>query len=222
MASEGRYIPAAGHAAFTRFYDPFMALTMRERAWRPALRERVLETIPQDGVLVDLGAGTGRNAIDLASARPDIEVIAVDGDAEVLELAQAKPGAERISWRQGLAGQLDLADASADAIVISLVLHHLTPDAKRAALADAHRVLRPTGRLHVADWGRAKDPLMRAAFFAAQLLDGFATTSDHAAGRIPDYLTEAGFTSTTWRRVRTPGGTLDLIEANPADESRPA
>jgi ubiquinone/menaquinone biosynthesis C-methylase UbiE len=222
MASEGRYIPAAGHAALTRFYDPFMTLTMRERAWRPALGQRILDAVPESGTIVDLGAGTGRNAIDLASARPDVEVIAVDGDSEALELAQAKPGAERIAWREGLAGQLDLPDASADAIVISLVLHHLTPGAKRAALTDAHRVLRPTGRLHIADWGRAHDPLMRVAFFAAQLLDGFATTSDHAAGRIPDYLTDAGFTSTTWRRVRTPGGSLDLIEAKPADESQPA
>jgi hypothetical protein len=41
------------------------------------------------------------------------------------------------------------------------------------------------GQLHIADWGRAPDPLMRAAFFALQLVDGFAGTRDHVAGRLP-------------------------------------
>jgi hypothetical protein len=33
-----RYVPAAGRTAFTRLYDPAMALTMRERTWRPRLQ----------------------------------------------------------------------------------------------------------------------------------------------------------------------------------------
>ena len=45
--------------------------------------------------------------------------------------------------------------------------------AKRAALGEAHRVLAPAGSLHVADWGRAHDPLLRTAFFVLQLIDGF-------------------------------------------------
>ena len=39
MADSERYVPAAGRRAFTRLYDPVVALTMREatfRARRPA------------------------------------------------------------------------------------------------------------------------------------------------------------------------------------------
>jgi len=97
---------------------------------------------------------------------------------------------------------------------MSLLLHHLGPDAKRSALADARRVLRPGGRLHVADWGRPHDPIMRGAFFVLQAIDGFANTRDHAAGRLPAMIAAAGFADvTSYARLRTAFGTLELLDA---------
>jgi SAM-dependent methyltransferase len=132
----------------------------------------------------------------------------------VLRLARRKPGAERVSWRQGLAGELDVEPASADAVAMSLLLHHLDPDAKRRALRDARRVLRPDGRLHVADWGRPHDPVMRAGSAGVQLIDGREGTRDHAAGRPPAFLAEAGFPRVErYGRLRTGVGSLDLLDA---------
>jgi ubiquinone/menaquinone biosynthesis C-methylase UbiE len=215
-----RYVPAAGRAAFTRLYDPVVALTMREATWRPRLLAAVAGALPPGGRALDVGCGTGTFAIALAAARPDAAVVGLDGDPDALALAAAKPGAERVAWRPGLATALDgEADGGADAVVLSLLLHHLTSEAKRAALAEAHRVLAPGGRLHVADWGRPHDPLMRAAFFALQLVDGFATTRDHAAGALPSYLAEAGFAvgDAPPQRLRTVWGSLELLSpARPA------
>jgi ubiquinone/menaquinone biosynthesis C-methylase UbiE len=213
-ATESRYVPAAGRAAFTRLYDPVVALTMRERAWRPALQREVLASVSSGATIVDVGAGTGTFAIALAAERPDVEVVAIDGDPAALRLAQAKPGAGRVSWREGMAGELPLDDESADAIVMSLLLHHLDPVAKRAALADAHRVLRPGGFLHVADWGRPRGPLTRFGFFLLRALDGFPNTRDHAAGRLGAYIDGAGFAHVaTGRCLPTALGTLELISA---------
>lgn len=214
MTTESRYVPAAGHAALTRIYDPFMALTMREDAWRPALRDRVLAELPDGGTVVEVGAGTGTFAIALAAARPAARVVAIDGDPDALAIARAKAGAERVGWQEGMADQLPLDDASADAVVMSLLLHHLGPEAKHAALVEAQRVLRPGGELHVADWGKPRDPLVRAGFLLLQALDGFPNTRDHAAGRLPGFITTAGFTDVaTWRRLRTPWGSLELLAA---------
>jgi SAM-dependent methyltransferase len=211
---ESRYVPAAGRAAFTGAYDTVVALTMRERLWRPLLRDRIAAQVRHSGRIVDVGAGTGTLAIAIASARPDAEVIGIDGDATVLDRARRKPGAERVSWRRGLAGELDLDDQSVDAALMSLVLHHVAPDTKRTALADVHRVLRPDGRLHIADWGRPQDPLMRTAFAALQLLDGLEGTRDHAAGRLPQFIRDAGFSDVRcYRRLRTAWGSLELLEA---------
>jgi SAM-dependent methyltransferase len=213
-ASQSRYVPAAGRAAFTSAYDGVLKLTMREGRWRPLLRDRVAAHVPLGGRVVDVGAGTGTLAIAIAAARGDAEVIGIDGDPGVLDRAQHKREADPVSWRIGFAGELDLEDASTDAVVMSLVLHHLGPDAKRAALADVHRVLRPAGRLHIADWGRPHDPIMRAAFGALQLLDGLEGTRDHAAGRLPTIVRDAGFSDVRcYRRLRTAWGSLELLEA---------
>lgn len=214
--AESRYVPALGVAALTGLYDTVLALTMRERSWRPALCEQIAAHVPGGGRIIDVGAGTGTLAIAIAARRHDVEVIAVDGDPEVMRLAQRKPGAERVTWHQGLAGELDLENASADAVVMSLLLHHLAPGAKQRALIDARRVLRPDGRLHVADWGRPRDPVMRAAFAVVQLVDGREGTRDHAAGRLPAFLAQAGFARVEChRRLRTGFGSLDLLEARP-------
>jgi SAM-dependent methyltransferase len=213
-SAERRYVPAAGRAGLTGIYDRAVALTMRERRWRPRLRDRIAARLPPGGRVVDVGAGTGTLAIALAALRPDAEVIAVDGDPEALRLAQRKSGAERVTWRNGLAGALELEDASADAVVMSLLLHHLDPDAKRRALADARRLLGPDAWLHVADWGRPQDPAMRAAFAVLRLIDGREGTRDHAAGRLPGFLAEAGFPDVErYGRLRTGWGSLELLEA---------
>ena len=75
-------------------------------------------------------------------------------------------------------------------------------------------MLRPGGRLHIADWGRPATPLLRASFFVLQILDGFDGTRDHAAGRIPELVRATGFADVrVYGRLRTVWGTLELLEA---------
>lgn len=202
-------MPAAGRRGLTALYDPVMSLTMREGAWRPELVAAVTAGLRDGGVIADVGAGTGTLSAQLMAARPDADVIAIDGDPGVLRRAALKG----VRGREGLATDLPLGDGAADRVVMSLLLHHLETDAKLAALREAHRVLASGGRLHVADWG-APDLLTRPGFLGLQLLDGFAPTRDHAAGRLPDLIAQAGFTAvTTEQRFRTPWGRLELISA---------
>ena len=212
--SEQRYVPAAGREIFTGLYDPVVGFTMRERQWRPALLAKVVADLPQDGTVADVGAGTGSFAIALATARPDASVLGIDGDGGVLDRARQKPGAEAVEWRAGLAGDLTLEDGAVDAVVMSLLLHHLAPAAKHAALADARRVLRASGELHVADWGKPRGILPSAGFLALRVLDGFEGTRDHAAGLLPTLIAQAGFEGPrVWKRLPTVWGTLELLAA---------
>ena len=212
--ADGRYVTAAGHPALTRFYDPLIALTMREGRFRGALAEQVLDGLPVRATVVDVGCGTGSFIISLAEREIDAELIGVDGDAEALALAQRKPRAEDVRWCQALAAELPLETSSVDAVVMSLVLHHLSPAQKRLALAEAARVLRPGGGIQIADWGTPGDPLMHASFALLRCVDGFANTRDHFAGRIPRFLSEAGFVAVeSHLRLRTAFGRLELLSA---------
>src|SRR5262245_17966382 len=114
-----RYVPAAGREAFTRAYDTVVALTMREPRWRPALTEAVIGGLPAGASVVDVGSGTGTQAIALVRARPDVQVVAVDGDPAAEAMARRKAGAESVDWRRGLANALPLADTSAHRVVMS-------------------------------------------------------------------------------------------------------
>jgi len=214
MAAEERYVTATGLRGLTRFYDSIIAVTMREQLFRGRLSDQILADLPAGACIADVGAGTGTFAIGLAAAAPEAHVVAVDGDPEVLAIAQGKEGAAGVEWKQGLANELPLADGSCDRVAMSLLLHHLDTDGKRAALAEAHRVLRPGGSLHVADWGKPQDPLMRAGLFTLAVFDGFDGIRDHAAGRLPLFIEAAGFGAVRRHdRLRTAWGSLELLSA---------
>jgi SAM-dependent methyltransferase len=215
-----RYVPAAGRAWLTALYDPTMALTMRERAFRPAVVTAVLARAPR--TVVDIGCGTGTLAAMLARADPNLEVHAIDGDETVLGRAREKTAefSERIHLARGLAGELPVESSSVDVFTASLLLHHLAPAAKRAALTEARRVLRPGGHIVIADWGAPHGALTRAGFLALQLLDGFENTREHAAGRLPSLIEQAGFSGVkVERRWRTVWGSLELISASAMSET---
>lgn len=206
-----RYIPALGHAWLTGLYDPVMRATMRETTFKSRL-------IAQAGVLpghdvLDVGCGTATLTLAIKRAQPRAEVVGLDGDPEVLRRA-AQKAAEAgltVTLDEGFSDQLPYADASFDRVLTSLLLHHLDRGAKRRTLTEIFRVLRPGGQLHVADWGRAADPVMRAAFLLVQFLDGFATTADNVRGAIPAMMRDAGFTAVEETdRLRTLFGTLSL------------
>jgi hypothetical protein len=80
-----------------------------------------------------------------------------------------------------------------------------------------HRVLRPGGELHVADWGKPANPLMWLAAQGVRLFDGAARTRTNLEGRLPDLMRSAGLRDVAeTEQWSTAFGTLSLYRATRA------
>jgi ubiquinone/menaquinone biosynthesis C-methylase UbiE len=185
-----KYIPALRLKILTPLFDPFIRLLMRETA----LKSRLIAQLNlQDGDRVlDFGCGTGTLTIMMKKAKPGSVVTGIDVDPEVLEIARGKARRERadigLVEYDGVA--LPFADGSIDKVVTSLVLHHLSTAQKLAAFGEIYRVLRQGGELHILDFGVQKSGTMKIlARFAGQ----FEPIEDNVRGRIPAFLSRAGF-----------------------------
>ena len=117
-------------------WDAVRAELFGERFTAPAL----LGLIRPDWVVADLGCGTG-NAAELLA--PCVErVIAVDESEPMLRAAgQRLDDAANVECRRGELESLPLDDASVDAVVCLLVLHHVGDPG--VAVREMRRVLRP-------------------------------------------------------------------------------
>ncbi len=99
-------------------------------------------------VVGDLGCGTG--SLSAALAPHVAQVHAVDASPSMLATAALRLGALRnVSITEGTLEQLPLPEKSLDVAILMLVLHHVPEPA--VALAEVRRVLRPEGRVLIAD-----------------------------------------------------------------------
>jgi len=209
-----KHIPALRYDWLTVVYDPILRLTLREFEFKNTL-VKAAQVQPHQRVL-DLGCGTATLALLIKQAQPNAEVVSIDGDEKVLTLARQKVSQSGmvVALDQGMVYNLPYSDNSFDHVFSSLLFHHLSRESKLRALREGFRVLRPGGQLHVADWGKAANPLMRALFLLVQLLDGFSTTADNVNGLLPSFFSQVGFADVVLvRQYMTVFGTLCLYHA---------
>jgi len=210
MAKPDQYIPALGRDWLTPLYDPLQRWIMREDQFkRHLIRQAQIE--PGHRVL-DLGCGTGTLTILVKQTQPQSDVVGLDGDPKVLEIARAKAtkaGAE-ITFDHGMASKMPYPDHSFDRVLSSLVLHHLTTENKQLALHEVYRILRPSGELHVVDFGR---PHTAWARLISRSLERFEEVEDNLKGLLPGMFRLAGFDRVAeTARYGTVFGTLSLYQ----------
>lgn len=114
-----------------------------------------------DETVLDMGCGRGAVLCAAAKRLPDGRAIGVDlwqadqtdNSADATRANAALEGvADRIEVRTGDMTALPLADASVEVVVSNLAIHNIgSREGRRGALAEAARVLRPGGRLAIAD-----------------------------------------------------------------------
>jgi SAM-dependent methyltransferase len=125
--------------------------------------------LPHAARLVDFGTGTGTYAIEIARARPDIRIFALDEQAEMLDMVRAKIATAGVPNIEPFdATRIGDLRGSADRILALNVLHELGD----GALSDLRFLLRPDGFALIVDWNgdveRPHGPPREHVYGAAQ------------------------------------------------------
>jgi ubiquinone/menaquinone biosynthesis C-methylase UbiE len=136
-------------------YELFTAMMFGGRRNRVFTRLAALSGAKPGDSVLDVGCGTGYLTRKIAAvAAPGGTVTGVDPSGPAVEHARrlAREGNDDCEFETGFAEALDAADDSLDVVVSSLMIHHLPEELRHKAVEEMHRVLRPGGRLLVADF----------------------------------------------------------------------
>ena len=160
-------------------YDLMMRLTdaLVFRGGLRRLQQQALElaALREGEAVLDVGCGTGDLALR-AKQRVGAAglVVAVDPGPRQIARARAKAGDRglAVDFGTGMIERLDFPPERFDVVLSTLMMHHVTDEAKREGVAEIARVLRPGGRLVMADFNRAPARAGRARRFGAGHLGG--------------------------------------------------
>ncbi len=141
------------------------------------------------GSVLEVAVGTGRN---LSFYPPNARLTGIEFSPAMLEIARARAaelGIE-VDLREGDAQALEFEDASFDTVVITLALCSIPDD--RKAVAEARRVLRPSGRLLLLE--HVRSPLLPVRT-AQRVVDLFTVRfeGDHMVREPLEHLRAEGF-----------------------------
>jgi ubiquinone/menaquinone biosynthesis C-methylase UbiE len=205
------YIPPLQYRWLTPAYDFLLRMVLRDEVFK---RQLVVQAqIGPSQQVLDLGCGTGTLTVMVKQIHPGSDVTGLDADRAALAIAKrkaAKAGVE-IGLDQGMSYKLPYPDASFDRALSSLFFHHLKRQDKQRTLEEVHRILKPGGELHVADFGK---PHNRPMGLISLVVKHFEETADNFAGLLPELFRRAGFQGVRARAPRmTPFGTLWLYRA---------
>ena len=122
---------------------------------------------PAESVL-DVGCGTGE-VILLAKSRAKAgKAYGIDPAPEMIAVARKKAARKKldIDFRVAVIESLPFPDSSIDVVTSSLMMHHLPEDLKARGLTEIYRVLKPGGRLLIADFMRPTGSFINHLFIA--------------------------------------------------------
>ena len=166
--------------------------------------------------LLDAGCGTGDLLAMAAGLEAGAMLVGLDPDEDSLELASHKiPSTlHPVELHQGVAEAMPFEDGAFDLVTATNLFGGLEPRTRARALDECFRVLRPGGRLLVADKADQPDGLEGLLLAPWILVRDAIFPGASAVPTLAEAIAIAGFEAPASRaRVRTLVGTSEILEA---------
>ncbi len=206
-------IALAGLDTLADLSERFVQWASPERAYVTEILRLI--SLKSGDRLLDIGCGSGDLLAMAAVQEPGAILVGLDPNEDALELASHKiPGTiHAAELYQGVAETLPFEDESFDIVCATRLFARLDARTRASALRECWRVLRPGGRLLVADWAQEPSGLEALVTYPWRLLrDTFL--SDSGTPTISEAIAIARFHPAEPRwRFRTAVGVLEMLEA---------
>ncbi len=146
LKTEGRVLNKA--ALIYDFVQPVVTLGQEKR-----LNSFIAKSLlPGEGDnIIDIGCGTGVLTAEIADSFKEIRITGIDASMSMIKTAIRKRGKPNCRFVQALGEDLPFENGSFDTAVSALFFHHINKNLKIKCLSEIMRILKPGGRVVIAD-----------------------------------------------------------------------
>ena len=110
--------------------------------------KRLTSYLPTEGRLLDVGCGVGLVDYEVARARPNMKILGIDLDDEIIAMAQSYNAAPNVEYKRV---DLGCVEGQFDCILLVDVCHHGPPDERVALLEASSALLSDRGYVLIKD-----------------------------------------------------------------------
>ena len=188
LTTDGRALVKA--AAIYDMVQPLVTLGQEKRLnnWLA----NYLQAPPASRIL-DVGCGTGLLTAAIANHYPKATVVGIDASKCMIKVANKKRTRSNCSYQTALAERLPFPAETFEIVTSALFFHHVHLKLKESCLKEIFRVLKPGGRIIIADMDTPYTKLGWALSIGAWLFFRQPEIKENIDGKLESLITECGF-----------------------------
>lgn len=186
---EKNFIPALRFKSLNNLFDRFLKVSMKEKFIKNELI--YFSKLNNNQTILDFGCGTGTLIKMILDKIPELNIIGLDIDQNILNIASQKLKLYNPQLIKYNGTNIPFSDNYFDKVLTSLAIHHIYTENKILIFSEISRVIKKGGKIYILDFVKPKDVYAK---FVTSILKMTEPIHDNIDGKIPGMLYESGFT----------------------------